>query len=259
MTLTSEIITLNGTDVNVTRGGEGETVWLLHGANGPLSWLPVAEELSDRYHVVVTDHPGYGLSGAPDMIDSISDLAFFYLDLMDRLDLRDIHLSGHSMGGWLAAEIAIRSTERLKSLMLVSSAGLKVKGVPMGDLFLWGPKELAHNVFTRPEFIERHMAMKPTEEQVLAMARHRETSAKLAWSPRFYNRDLHKWLHRITVPSLILWGDSDGIFPEPYAHEFKKFMPDAELTVFERCAHVPMDECHDEFMARMLQFWEGVK
>jgi pimeloyl-ACP methyl ester carboxylesterase len=125
--------------VNVMRGGEGAPLLFLHGAGGAGIWLPFMAALSERYEVIVPDHPGFGRSDKPDWLDELSDLAYFYLDFIEALGLDRIHLVGNSLGGWIAAELAVRSTQRLHTLTLIAAAGIHVNGVPKGDLFLWPP------------------------------------------------------------------------------------------------------------------------
>ena len=102
------------------------------------------------------------------------------------------------------------------------------------------------------------LAQEPGEEQIEIMLKNRQMAARLCWSPRLHNPDLKKWLHRLTLPTLILWGDSDGIFPEPYAHAYHALIPGSELEVYENCGHVPMAEARDAFLARLAAFTQGV-
>src|SRR5689334_24586685 len=98
------------------RGGSGPPLVFLHGASGHTGWLPVFERLAQRFDVLVPEHPGFGASDDPPWLDRPADLAYFYLDLMAALGLERVHLIGTSLGGWIAAELAIRNTARLASL-----------------------------------------------------------------------------------------------------------------------------------------------
>ena len=100
--------------VNVMRGGKGPPLLFLHGAGGAGVWLPFMAALSEHYDVIVPDHPGFGRSDTPEWLDALSDLAYFYLDFIEALDLDQLHLIGNSLGGWIAAEIAVRNTSRLR-------------------------------------------------------------------------------------------------------------------------------------------------
>ena len=256
--MSEETLTVRDVELTLRRAGDGETLLLLHGANGNMSWMPIFETLAEQYHVILPDHPGFGDTEAPNWMDNISDVSYFYLDVIDAMELDQFHLAGHSMGGWIAAEIAVRDAHRIKSLTLVSAAGIRVNGTPMGDLFAWSPEETARQVFAQQSFIDEMLAQEPGEEQIEIMLKNRQMAARLCWSPRLHNPDLKKWLHRLTLPPLILWGDSDGIFPEPYAHAYHALIPGSELEVYENCGHVPMAEARDAFLARLAAFTQGV-
>src|SRR5262245_14676804 len=124
----TKTIAIRGCNITLMRGGAGEPLLVLHGASGAGAWLPFMASLAEKFDVIVPEHPGYGASDTPDWLDSIHDLAYFYLDFLDELDLDAVHLVGVSLGGWIAAEIAIRNTSRLASLTLARAAGLYVNG-----------------------------------------------------------------------------------------------------------------------------------
>src|SRR5262245_2395196 len=133
---TTSTIAVRGCNICLMRGGAGQPLMVLHGASGAGTWLPFMRSLADKFDVIVPEHPGFGSSDTPDWLDNIHDLAYFYLDLLDQLDLAKVHLVGVSLGGWIAAELAVRSTERLASLTLVDAAGIHVPGVEQIDTFL---------------------------------------------------------------------------------------------------------------------------
>src|SRR5690242_17403576 len=126
-----EMITVCGARIRLFRGGTGEPVVFLHGAGGHTGWMAVLEELSARFEVFAPEHPGFGQSDDPAWLDEIDDLAYFHLDLLQALGLRRAHLIGTSLGGWVAAEMAVRSTARLKSLTLVGAVGILAGGEPV--------------------------------------------------------------------------------------------------------------------------------
>src|SRR6476659_750473 len=130
---TTSMMAVSGCNIGLMRGGTGRPLVTLHGASGAGTWLPFMRSLADTYDVIVPEHPGFGASDTPDWLDNIHDLAYFYLDV---LDLHAVHLVGVSRGGWIAAELAIRSTQRLSSLTLVDAAGIHVPGVEQIDTFL---------------------------------------------------------------------------------------------------------------------------
>ena len=255
--ITTETLNVRDVELFLRRAGDGETLLLLHGANGNMSWLPVMKALAETHHVILPDHPGFGATPAPDWMDNIFDMTYFYLDVVETLGINDFHLAGHSMGGWIAAEIGIRDANRIKSLTIVSAAGIRVEGTPMGDLFAWSPQEAIKQVYAQNSFREQMLAMEPDEDQIQVMLQNRQMAARLCWTPRLHNPDLAKWLHRLDLPTLILWGNSDGIFPEPYAHAWHDAVPGSELEVYENCGHSPMVEARDAFLARLTAFTQG--
>ena len=133
---TNTKLAVRGCNITLMRGGAGRPLLLLHGAGGAGSWLPYMADLAARHDVIVPEHPGFGASDTPDWLDTIPDLANFYLDFLDQLDLKNVDLVGYSLGGWIAAELAARNTSRLASLTLVAAAGIHVKGVAQVDSFL---------------------------------------------------------------------------------------------------------------------------
>jgi pimeloyl-ACP methyl ester carboxylesterase len=256
---TKEFVTVDGCKVEVMRGGKGSPVMFLHGAGGAGIWLPWMDKLAERHDVIVPSHPGYDNSDTPEWLDNVGDIAFFYLDFLEKLGLKDVNLVGNSMGGWIAAEIAVRDQKRLRSLTLISAAGIHVSGAVKGDLFLWTPEQRIRALFHDQKFADRMLSAPPTPEMIDTQLKNSFITAKLAWSPRFYNRDLHKWLHRIKVPTLIVWGDDDKIFGAPYAKEWGKLIPGSRVEVLKDCGHVAPVEKTDEFLAMFEKHIDGVK
>ena len=251
---TKSSISIDGCDVSLLRGGGGPPLLFLHGAGGAGIWLPFMDRLAERFDVIVPDHPGYGASDTPDWLDDLTDLAFFYLDFLEAEGLSDIHLVGSSLGGWIAAEMAIRDAARLKSLTLVSTAGIHVDGVPKGDIFLWTPEQRVHRLFHDRSLAEARLAVEPTEEEADIALKNETTTAMLVWSPRFYNPQLRKWIHRIRLPTLIVWGDDDQIFPPAYAEAWHELIPGSRLEIVPRCGHLPHVESADAFLEAFNRF-----
>lgn len=237
-----QIVKVGDIGVSLRRAGKGPPLLFLHGAEGYSQWLPFFDALAEQYELLVPEHPGFGASDDPPLIRSVSDMAMFYLDFLEALELRDIHIVGHSLGGWIAAEILIRDQSRAKSLTLISSAGIRVEGVPSGDIFIWNREELLRNVFYNQAYADIALSLQPTEQQFDAMLKNRFTATKLGWQPRWFNPDLEKWLHRIKLPSLIIWGDEDKVMPADYAGLWRERLPDARLVMIEKCGHVPQIE-----------------
>jgi pimeloyl-ACP methyl ester carboxylesterase len=248
--------TVAGCSVNVMRGGSGPPLLFLHGAGGAGIWLPFMDRLAGRYDVIVPDHPGFGRSDKPAWLDDMSDLAFFYLDFMEALGLEKLHLMGSSLGGWLAAEIAMLGSSRLRTLTLVAAAGLNIPGVRQGDIFLWSPEQRVRNLFVDQRLADQRLAMALSEEQVDIALKNELATADLAWHPRFHHPRVRKWIHRIAVPTLIVWGDSDKIFPVPYGEEYRRLIAGSRLVVVPGCGHLPQVEKADAFVDLFIRFVE---
>ena len=182
----------------------------------------------------------------------------FYLDLIEEVGLDRIHLIGNSLGGWLAAEILVRDRSHFRSLVQLAPAGIRVKGVPCGDNFIWGPEEALRNLYYDQSIADQILAVTPSEAQMDTMLKNRFAVAKFGWQPRWYNPDLEKWLHRIKLPTLVVWGDDDKIMPPEYGVLWRDRLPAARLIRVKECGHLPHVE-HSALVAQHVRdFWEGV-
>ena len=245
MKFEDSFVEVDGCKVHLRRGGKGDALLFLHGASGAPAVMPFMEKLAQRFDVLVPEHPGYGKSDEPEWLENIHDVAYFYLDFLKQLNLRNVTIVGSSMGGWMAMEIAVRDTSRLKSLVLVSPAGIAAPGVRAADIFLMPPEVLVRNLFVDQKLAEARLA---APEDVDASLKNRHTTARLAWEPRLHDPFLPKWLHRIDVPVKIVWGREDKILPVGLGHELKRLLPKAEMHVMDNVGHLPHAERVDEFV-----------
>jgi pimeloyl-ACP methyl ester carboxylesterase len=255
---TTSTIAVGGCRIQLTRAGAGEPLLYLHGASGA-AWLPFLQTLTARYDVIAPEHPGFGESDTPDWLDTIHDLAYFYLDVIEQLELDNVHLIGNSLGGWLAAEIAVRNTSRLASVTLCNAAGLHVAGVPQSDSFMMSEDQRLREFFYDPKKAEEMVArvMHPDRED--KMLKNRATVARMSWQPRAHDPHLPKWLHRIDVPTLILWGEHDKSFPKEHAQAYHQAIAGSKLKFIAKCGHVPQIEKPDEFIAALEDFISACK
>jgi len=254
---TTTTIAVRGCNIGLMRGGAGRPLLILHGASGAGSWLPTMADLATRHDVIVPEHPGFGSSDTPDWLDTPADLASFYLDFLDQLDLTGVDLIGFSLGGWIAAELAVRNTRRLASLTLVAAAGIHVKGVEQIDPFLRTDEQRIRDFFHDPkradEMVQR--LLRPELEDI--NLKNRTTTARLVWQPRGYDPHLHKWLHRIDVPTLLVWGANDRMFPPDYAHAYQRLIPGSKVVIIPDCGHVPQVEQRQSFVAALEGFLDS--
>lgn len=256
---TTTTIAVRGCNIGLMRGGAGRPLLILHGASGAGSWLPYMADLATRHDVIVPEHPGFGSSDTPDWLDTPADLASFYLDFLDQFDLTGVNLLGFSLGGWIAAELAVRNTRRLASLTLVAAAGIHVKGVEQIDPFLRTDEQRIRDFFHDPrradEMVQR--LLRPELEDI--NLKNRTTTARLVWQPRGYDPHLHKWLHRIDVPTLLVWGANDRMFPPDYAHAYQRLIPGSKVAIIPDCGHVPQVEQRQSFVAAIEGFLDSKK
>jgi pimeloyl-ACP methyl ester carboxylesterase len=251
---TESKIDIRGCKLHMRRGGKGEPLLFLHGAGGIPGWIPAFQSLADRFDVIAPDHPSFGLSDQPDWLDDMNDLALFYLDLLDALKLDGVHVVGQSLGGWLALEMAVRNCSKIKSLTLVGSAGIRIKGKPIADIFMMDPADLTRELFFDQSYADRILGMNLSDEQLDIQIRNRVSTARLGWQPRLFNPSLRKWLHRITVPVHVVWGDSDRIIDPAYAAEFGRVLSGAEVTMIEKAGHLPHIEQAGPFVDAVAGF-----
>ncbi|PWU24762.1 MAG: alpha/beta hydrolase [Candidatus Rokuibacteriota bacterium] len=233
-------LTVRGTVVHLLRHGSGPPLLYLHGAGGAGRWLPFQERLAQRFRVDFPSHPGHGGSPAAEWIEHISDLAFLYLDLLDELQIDRVHLVGASFGGWIATEIAVMASHRLRSLVLIDPVGIKVDGWIYPFLFGMELPELVSTVFHK---LEAALALAPADQSIDTLAelfRQNAALARVAWNPYLYNPWLRRRLPRISVPTLLCWGEHDRIAPPAVCAEaWAKAIPGAHLVTFPDSGHVP--------------------
>ncbi len=232
-------VDVNGIDTVVLTAGDGDPLVYLHGAGTAFGFdhlLPLAE----RYRLIVPNHPGFGASADDTSIDSFHDYHLHYLDLFDLLGLDEVSLVGESGGGCMAAWFAIEQPRRVRRLVLLSPFGLRVAEHPSTDFFSIPDEEV-------PSYLVADMSIfdgapVPPPPEFLA-DRYRESTsfARVAWkSP--YDRKLPKWLHRITAPTLLLWGDADRLHPVGQAAAWAELIPNAEVKTLPGIGHLPVVE-----------------
>jgi pimeloyl-ACP methyl ester carboxylesterase len=174
-------------------------------------------------------------------------------DLLDALDLRGVHVVGMSLGGWIGLEVAVRNTSRLASLTVIGAAGIRPGDIPTGDLFMWSPEDRIRNLVADPALAEKILALPQTPEQQDTALRNFITTAKLAWEPRFFDPHLEKWLHRLRLPTHVIWGREDRLFPPDYGRRLASLIPGARFSVIDRCGHLPQVERPTELTALVRQ------
>jgi pimeloyl-ACP methyl ester carboxylesterase len=254
---TDQMVSIAGCRIRLMRGGSGAPLLFLHGGGGIGIWLPAMAQLARKFDMIVPEHPGYGASDTPEWLDTIADLANYYLEFLEELDLTGVHLVGSSIGGWIAAELAIRNASRLASLTLVGAAGIHVKDVPQVDIFLANDEQRIRDLFYDQDLAEAVIAASEQPGAEDAALKNRTITARLSWQPRSHDPNLRKWLHRIKLPTLLIWGAEDRVFPRPYAYVYQQLIPGATAVVLPECGHLPQVEKGDQFVAELESFIES--
>jgi pimeloyl-ACP methyl ester carboxylesterase len=252
-----EMVTVAGATIRLFRGGTGQPLVFLHGAGGHTGWMGFLEALATRFAVFAPEHPGFGQSDDPPWLDEIADLAYFHLELLKALRLDRVHLMGTSLGGWVAAEMAVRNTARLASLTLVGAVGITADGEPIPDIFRMPDDENLRRFYADQERAARRLADLAKADMNL-VAKNRATVMRLAYRPRFHNPDLAEWLHRIDVPTLLLWGAEDGLVPPQFGEAYRSLILGSRLVVLPQAGHAPFDEQKDDFLAAFRDFIDEI-
>lgn len=236
--------------IDLVEAGSGKPLLMLHSGVSP-TWPSTGyiDALARSHRVIAPWHPGFGQSELPRAFTNVSDIAYTYLDLMSALDLRDVTLVGASFGGWIAAEIAVRSTARIDGLILAAPLGIKISDRNTRDILdfyavphsEWPNLTFADADKWRPDYGAAD------ESLLLEIARGRESLAFFGWSPFMHNPRLRDWLHRIDVPTRVVWGRQDRIIGQDYAAAFVEGIPGATLVVVDGAGHYPHIEKPAEF------------
>jgi pimeloyl-ACP methyl ester carboxylesterase len=260
MSLTAESVAptlvVDGTRVDMIERGSGRPLLFLHPENGIEPALAAIDALAKGARVIAPTHPGFGRSELPKGMRSVDDLSYFYLDMLDQLDLRDVTVVGVSLGAWIAAEIAVKSTARLAKLVMANAVGIKVgdrETRDIVDVFALTEKEFIDIAYCDPAAGTRDYKALPDAE-VLAAARAREATARFAWNPYFHNPRLKSRLHRVRVPTLFLWGTHDRMLSEAYGRAYCTMIPGARFEMIERAGHFPHQEQPKVFAETVLAF-----
>lgn len=242
-------ITVAGTRIHLRRKGTGRALLFLHGIVGAVPTAPFFDRLAIDHTILIPDHPGFGRSDLPQWLRGIGDMAYFYLDFIEQLGLRDLDIIGHSLGGWIAAEVAIRDTRMVRSLTLISPAGVRRKGTQPGDFYLWSPQERASNLVYDQGLVPKIFSIADDQASLETELKNAYAGARLAWQPRFHNPELQRWLHRIRIPVQIIWGEQDKLLPLEIAEIWTDALPDARLSTISNCGHLPHVERPDETLS----------
>jgi len=254
MAYRSDVVQVRDVRTHLQRGGRGSPLLVLHPEFTAHTWAPYHDALAARFHVLAPDHPGFGSSQRPAWLESIDDLVFHYVDLLDHLEIARVSIVGTSLGGWIGAAFAVAHPERVERLVLAAPAGIKVDGVARYDYFANPVEDVLVHLFHDPT---RAAQILPTEygAEVLVRGYHELTTlARLSWNPYLYDPTLTRRLARINAPTLIVWGAEDRVLPPPHADAWVARVPHAMLKILPACGHLVPFEQAGAFAALAIEF-----
>ena len=261
MTSTSRSITLtlDSGDVDlsftVDERAEGHPFLLLHGGGGPQTVTGFAALLAEQRpaRVITPVHPGFGGTARPDWLTDVPTLAQVYVRLLDELGLEDVTVVGNSIGGWIAAEIALLHSDRVSSVVLVNSVGIHVPGHPVADPSTLTPAELSALAFHDPA----KFAVEPStlSEAQRAVAAANQAALQVYSGPHtMADPTLRERLAKVTHPVLVAWGESDQVVDTAYGLACADAIPGARFELLLRTGHMPQIESPEQLLSVVWDF-----
>lgn len=246
-------------------GGDRRPILLAHGIDPVSPQAPFVDLLAEHGEVIAPSMPGFGGSPLPQDCDTMYDLVHLWRDVLDALPDR-VTLIGLSFGGWIAAELAAAGHPKLERLVLVDPVGVKLGGREERDIvhfFNTNPAELNrrawHDPARRPEGVyglgwQACIDEAMSDEDMVRLARGWDSLCLYAWRPHMYNPQLKRWLHRVSVPALVLWGASDRIVAPDYGRRYAALIPGARFEIIEDAGHHPELEQPRAFVEAVSRF-----
>lgn len=230
-------------ELHYTLRGQGRPILFLHGmAHAPSE--PFLEQLAPCGQVLAPLHPGFGPTPPPEWFNGVDDLAYIYLELLERMNWDDVVLVGESLGAWIASEMATKSRSRIARLVLINPIGIKVgdrETRDFPDIYATHPREVDRLMYHDPALAPDIGSLSDADMLELALAR--EAAVVYLWEPYMHNPQLRRRLHTIDVPTLVLRGAGDGIVSDAYAQAFAAEIPGATFESIAGGGHVlPLEQ-----------------
>jgi pimeloyl-ACP methyl ester carboxylesterase len=241
------VIQIGDVRLEVSTAGTGRPLLFLHGGDYFAQNRGFLERLARRWRVLIPRHPGFGGSERPDGFRSVHDLAYLYLDLLEQQHLSNVVLVGSSFGGWIALEMCVRSVERIGRLVLIDTLGVKFGGREereIADIYALPAEEVLRRTFYDPASVTPDYT-RLDDDEAASIASDRAATALYGWRPYMHDPGLRRWLHRVRVPTLVIWGQSDGIVPPDYGQKLSRSLRDARLELIPEAGHYPQIERPD--------------
>lgn len=228
------------------------TYLILHGGAGPQSVAGIASLLSTSDTVVAPIHPGFGGTPRPEGLDTMKGLGAHYADLLEDQGLTDVTVIGNSIGGWIAAELALLHSPRVTRLILVDAAGLQIDADPVADFFSLTMDQVADLSYYNPDGFRIDLSTF-SDAQKAAFAGNRAALATYG-GPGMVDPTLLGRLPGITVPTLVVWGAADRMIPVAHGHAYADAIPGARLEIIPDAGHLPQLETPDKLVKLVREF-----
>ena len=253
-------VEVSGTPVEVFSGGSGPPLIYLHGGGGFGTFDPTGGPIAGRRTVYAPSLPGFFGTPRPSWVYTITDTAHFILSAASELGLSEFVLAGHSIGGWIAAEIAAMGGGNVKGLVLIDAAGLRPKKSDIAEVFMVSGATRLQLAFHDPAQVPNYdfFTRERAPEETTAEHSNMEMLSRLSWKPYLHNPSLSHYLPKVNAPTLVVWGRQDAIIPLECGEMYHSAIPGSSLTVIDNCGHSPQMEKPDEFNAAVTSFLDGL-
>jgi pimeloyl-ACP methyl ester carboxylesterase len=243
--------------MKINERGEGRNVLVLHGGGGPFTMTTLVQHLSEKAHVIAPTYPGWDGTPRPESLDDVAKLADECSKYLDERDLKDVTVVGSSIGGWVAAELALRDeAQRLSGVVIINGLGVDIPGQPITNVTGFTPPELAKVAYYDPAKFLASLPP-PSPERLAVIKANQAATALFAGKTYGYDPTLLGRLKGIHAPTLVVWGDSDKIVTVDYGRAYAGAIPRASFEVIHDAGHLPWLEqpvqtfaALDSFVAR---------
>jgi pimeloyl-ACP methyl ester carboxylesterase len=240
---------------------DAQPIVFLHGLAGLLDEHTFLRNLAEHKHVFAAELPGYGESTGEEALEDMLDFTLHGWDLVHALQLTRPTLIGHSLGGMIAAEMAALAPAALDKLVLVDAYGLWLDEHPIPDVFAFMPFEFGENLFHDQRLAEQLLAgasdladLDALRDFFVGNSRRLGTAGKMLFP--IPNRRLSKRIYRLSMPTLVAWGEQDRLIPPVYANHWQEVLPRAEVVCIPGAGHMLPYEQPEELARRVLAFLE---
>ena len=253
----SDFVTIQGFQMEVERRGAGEPLLVLLSEESAFELeAPFLAELAAKHELIIPHPPGFGRSERPDWVSSPDDISYMYLDLVEKLGLKNIPVLAFSLGGYIAAQMAVKDDSFMSKLIMVDAFGVKIGGPfdrDVQDIWTLHPDKVAALKWADPANAKHDLSQK-SDAELSIVARNLESFARFCWDPYMHDPKLKIRLHRVQAPTLFIWGEKDGVVTTTYGRAYSELVPGATFTTIPNAGHYPHLEQPADFLREVNKF-----